>query len=163
MATIREATQADWPTIVSIYNAAVPEQTATADLDPLSLAECRPWLRDRQGYPLWAIACEGTVAGWLAFEPFYDRAAYAATAEVSLYIAPAWRGCGLGQQLLQAAIGTGPRLGFKTLVGLVFEHNSASLRLFGRLGFVRWGYLPRVAELDSRERDLAVLGCRISP
>jgi len=163
MATIRNATQADWPAIVGIYNAAVPERTATADLDPLSLTECRPWLRDRQGYPLWAITCEGAVAGWLAFEPFDDRAAYAATAQVSLYIAPAWRGCGLGRQLGQAALEGGPSLGFKTLVGYIFAHNAPSLRLFQGLGFARWGYLPGVAALDGIERDLAILGCRISP
>jgi len=32
------------------------------------------------------------------------------------------------------------------------------LRLFQRLGFEQWGFLPRVAQLDGVERDLVVMG-----
>ena len=56
----------------------------------------------------------------------------------------------------------GPRLGLQTLLGFIFGHNAASLTLFERLGFERWALLPRVAELDGVERDLVIVGRRVS-
>ena len=49
-----------------------------------------------------------------------------------------------------------------TLLGFVFGHNAPSLALFERLGFERWALLPRVAELDGVERDLVIVGRRVS-
>ncbi len=49
----------------------------------------------------------------------------------------------------------------KTLLGFIFGHNTASLALFARFGFARWGELPRVAALDGIERDLVIVGLRI--
>ena len=54
-----------------------------------------------------------------------------------------------------------PALGLKTLLYMTFAHNTASRRLSESLGFVRWGELPRVAELDGIERDLLILGLRV--
>src|SRR3712207_778534 len=43
----------------------------------------------------------------------------------------------------------------------IFGHNEPSLRLFEDLGFERWAFYPKVAELDGVERDLVVLGLRL--
>src|SRR5439155_25969997 len=56
------------------------------------------------------------------------------------------------------AIARAPSLGITALVGLIFAHNEPSLKLFERLGFDRWGLLPRIARLDGVERDLIVMG-----
>ena len=63
--------------------------------------------------------------------------------------------------LLAHAIGQAPRLGLSTFLAFVFGHNVPSLALFERAGFVRWGQLPRVAELDGIERDVVILGRRV--
>ena len=47
------------------------------------------------------------------------------------------------------------------LLGFIFGHNEASLRLFQRFEFQTWGTLPRVAVLDGVERDLVILGRRL--
>jgi L-amino acid N-acyltransferase YncA len=47
------------------------------------------------------------------------------------------------------------------LLGFIFAHNEPSLRLFAKFGFERWGYLPKVAELDEVERDLVIMGKRV--
>jgi phosphinothricin acetyltransferase len=46
-------------------------------------------------------------------------------------------------------------------MGLIFGHNTPSLKLFERFGFVRWGLLPRVTVLDGIERDVVILGRRL--
>ncbi|WP_414752678.1 N-acetyltransferase family protein [Anabaena sp. CCY 9910] len=161
--TIRHATTTDLPTIIGIYNAAVPSRMATADLEPVSVESRLAWFQGRSPNfrPLWVIEQEGVIAGWLSFQSFYGRPAYAATAELSIYIAPAFHRCGLGKQLLAKAIAESPNLGLKTLLGFIFAHNQPSLHLFQTFGFQKWGYLPQVADLDGVECDLVIMGLRI--
>lgn len=161
---IRDAIETDLPAIVAIYNASIVDRTATADLEPVCVASRLPWFKQHSpiAYPLWVMEIEGQVVGWLSFRPFYGRPAYRITAEVSVYVAPAFQHQGVGQQLLQRAIAYSPALGLNTLVGFIFAHNEPSLKLFEKLNFSEWGYLPRVAELEGVERDLAIVGLRIN-
>ncbi|MBD2343584.1 GNAT family N-acetyltransferase [Anabaena subtropica] len=161
--TIRHATTTDLPAIVAIYNAAIPSRMATADLEAVSIESRIAWFQGRSPSlrPLWVIEQEGVIAGWLSFQSFYGRPAYASTAELSIYIAPGFHRCGLGKQLLAKAIHESPNLGLKTLLGFVFAHNQPSLKLFETFGFQKWGYLPQIAELDGVERDLVIMGLRI--
>lgn len=100
---IREAKETDLPTIIEIYNAAVPTRKATADLKPISLESRREWFKkhDPEQYPIWVIAIEGRVVGWLSLQMFYGRVAYQKTAEVSLYISPDYQGRGIGKLLVE--------------------------------------------------------------
>ncbi|MGF1677515.1 MAG: GNAT family N-acetyltransferase [Rivularia sp. (in: cyanobacteria)] len=160
---IRHGTENDLPAIVAIYNASIPGRMATADLEPVSVASRVNWFRKRSPmkHPLWVIEIGGIVAGWLSFQPFYGRPAYHATAEVSIYISSNYHRRGLGKQLLAQAIDQSPDLGLNTLIGFIFAHNQASLNLFEKFGFESWGYLPKIADIDSVERDLVILGLRV--
>lgn len=157
--TIREARGGDLEPVVDIYNASIPGRRATADLEPVSYAARRPWFSAHDARrPLWIAEHDRAVAGWLSLEDFYGRAAYHRTAEVSVYVAAAHQGAGVGRALLAHAIERAPTLGLANLVGYVFGHNDASLALFERFGFVRWGSLPAVAELDGELADLVIVG-----
>ncbi|MEH2210714.1 GNAT family N-acetyltransferase [Nostoc sp.] len=162
--TIRHATETDLPAIVAIYNTAIPSRMATADLEPVSVESRLAWFKGRSPSqrPLWVIEVDGVIAGWLSFQSFYGRPAYSKTAEISIYIAPSFHRCGLGRQLLAQAISESSSLGLKSLVCFIFAHNQPSLKLFETFGFQRWGHLPNIAELDSVERDLVIMGLRIS-
>ena len=46
--------------------------------------------------------------------------------------------------------------------GFIFGHNIPSLRLFEKFGFARWAHLPGVALLDDVERDLVIVGRRVT-
>ena len=161
--TIRDAAHADLATIVAIYNAAIPGGLATADTSPVTPTNRRTWFdeHDPRRRPLWVAEDGRAIVGWLSFQSFYGRPAYQATAEVSVYVAPGHQGKGIGRALLEKAVAAGPGLGLRTLLGFIFGHNAPSLGLFERLGFQRWGVLPRVAELDGVERDLVIVGRRI--
>ena len=160
--TLRDAVPADLPAIVAVYNAAVPGRRATADTEPVSVESRRAWFAEHEPgrRPLWVAEADGALVGWLSFQSFYGRPAYRATAELSVYVAPDRQGRGVGRALLERAVVEAPRLGLRTLLGFVFGHNAPSLVLFERLGFARWGVLPRVAELDG-ERDLVIVGRRL--
>lgn len=162
--SIRVAQPADLPTIVSIYNASIPGRMATADTAPVTVADRAAWFADFDPArrPLW-VFCDAANAplGWLSVRSFYGRPAYHATAEVGAYVAPEARQRGVARRLLDHALHQAPALGLRTLLAFVFAHNAPSIALFGNVGFTQWGLLPRVAELDGVERDLAILGRRL--
>ncbi|MDB5784845.1 GNAT family N-acetyltransferase [Caballeronia mineralivorans] len=160
----RDATLDDLPGIVAIYNSTVPSRLVTADLEPVTVESRLAWFHAHgpQARPLWVVEENGTVLAWLSFSDFYGRPAYLRSAEVSIYLAESMRGKGLGKQLLQAALERAPALGIDTVLGFIFGHNEPSLRLFKGFEFQTWGTLPRVAVLDGVERDLVILGRRLS-
>ena len=157
---IRDAVEADLPAIVEIYNAAIRGRISTAQLDPISVEERQPWFREHspESNPLWVAVIDEQIAGWLSFHPFIPRCAYRGTAEISVYVGEQFRRLGLGRALLEKAIAHSPSLKITALVGGIFGHNEPSLRLFGRFGFERWGFLPRIARVDDVERDLVMVG-----
>lgn len=162
--TIRDATEADLPVIVAIYNAAIPGRLATADTEPVTVESRRRWFAAHtpSTRPLWVWESDGAIGGWLSFQSFYGRPAYAATAELSVYVAPTHQRRGIARRLLGHALRRSPALGVSTLLGFVFGHNAPSLALFASFGFARFGHLPRVAVLDGIERDLMILGRRVA-
>lgn len=159
----RDATEADLPAIVAIYNSTIASRQVTADLAPVSVDSRRDWFAEHgpDSRPLWVVEEDGRVIAWLSFSDFYGRPAYRHTAEISIYLDEAARGKGLGTRLLEAALAQAPGLGIDTALGFIFGHNTPSLKLFARFGFEPWGNLPRVAVLDGVERDLVILGKRL--
>jgi L-amino acid N-acyltransferase YncA len=161
--THRLATRGDLAQIVDIYNATIPFRRATADTEPVSVESRVKWFEDHHPdvRPLWVVEVESHIGAWLSFSAFYGRPAYDKTAELSVYVHESFRNRGLGSYLLAQALICAPSIGLNTLLGFIFAHNEPSLGLFEKLGFARWGELPRVATLDGVERDLVIVGRRV--
>ena len=165
MYTVRDANISDLPDIVAIYNSTIAGRIVTADLEPVSVESRIPWFHEHSPSfrPLWVIEdAQGVICGWLSFQSFYGRSAYNGTAEISIYLHEDYRGKKLGRYFMEKAIAACPKLKIKTLLGFIFSHNQPSLKLFSSFGFEKWAHLPKVAELDEIERDLLILGKRIS-
>lgn len=161
---IRHATEADFERIVEIYNASVPGRLATADLTPVTAASRRTWFdaHKPETHPLIvAVNDDGAVMGWGSVSVFYGRIAYRHTAEISVYIAPEFGRRGVGAALTREIVARCPGLKIKTLLAYIFGHNGPSIALFEKFGFVKWGHLPRIADMDGVERDLVIYGLRV--
>jgi phosphinothricin acetyltransferase len=163
--SIRHATASDLPAIVAIYNASIPGRMATADTQPVTVEQRTEWFSafSAQSRPIWILERDGVAAGWLGLRSFYGRPAYHRTVETAVYVAPEFRRAGIARELLAHALAQCPRLGIANVLAFVFAHNTPSVALFEAHGFARWGMLPRVAELDADERDLMILGRRLTP
>ncbi|MEO7599160.1 MAG: N-acetyltransferase family protein [Opitutus sp.] len=161
---VRNATRADLPAIVEIYNSIIPGRMVTADLEPITVESRVSWLEthDPAHRPIWVMEDAGQVIAWLSFDTFYARAAYDGTAMVAIYVAEAQRGAGIGRTLLTRAIDYAPRLGIRVLLGYIFAHNEPSLRLFTKFAFERWAFLPGVTRLDGIDRDVVIMGRRVA-
>jgi len=162
----RNAKPSDLKLIVEIYNSTISSGMVTADTQPVSTDSRRQWFDDHypEGRPLWVVENNAKeIVGWVSFQSFYGRPAYAATAEISIYLAENQRGKGIGKQVLQHCLDKAPDLGIKTLLGFIFAHNEPSLNLFRHFGFEDWATLPDIALIEGQERSLKILGKRIVP
>lgn len=161
----RNAKSADLLRIVEIYNSTIPSGMVTADTHPVSTDSRQQWFDDHypERRPLWVVENNAKeIIGWVSFQSFYGRPAYAATAEISIYLDESQREKGIGKQVLQYCLDKAPGLGIKTLLGFIFAHNEPSLKLFRHFGFEDWATLPNIALIEGQERSLKILGKRIA-
>lgn len=156
---LRDATADDLPAIFAIYDEQVLHGTATFETVPKSAAERREWYEahDRRRYPVIVAEEGGAVAGWGRLQPWSQRAAYARTAEDSVYVRADARGRGVGRALLAALIERARGAGIAVLVARIAEGNPASIRLHEAAGFRPVGTMRRVGEKFGRVLDVAIL------
>jgi phosphinothricin acetyltransferase len=82
---------------------------------------------------------------------------YAGVAEVSVYVADAARGRGVGRQLLDALVAESEAHGLWTLQAGIFPENTASLRLHAGAGFREVGRRERIGQMRGVWRDTVLL------
>jgi len=148
-------TAADWPAVRRIYEAGIATGNATFQTeapawevwDAGHLRTCRLVVRND----------EGVVTGWAALSPVSGRAVYAGVCEVSIYVAPASQGRGVGRRLLGALIDASENDGRWTLQAGIFLENAASIALHQRCGFRVVGRRERLGALHGVWRDVLLL------
>ena len=151
---IRLAQIADLPSIVDIYNQSIPSKQSTGDTQPLRVEDRTSWFGEhRPGeHPIFVADAEGAVVGWCSLSAYRPgRAALRFTSEISYYIDSAYHRQGIATALVEHALAACPMLGIKHVFAIVLEGNQGSLNLLQKMGFERWGYLPRVADFDGKE------------
>jgi L-amino acid N-acyltransferase YncA len=147
---------ADWPAVEAIYREGIATGLATFERRPPSR---EAWDRAHRGdCRLVARDAHGTVLGWAALSSYSARAVYSGVAEVSVYVAEAARGRGVGSALLAALIAESEAAGIWTLQAGIFPENAASLELHSRFGFGRVGVRERIGrDVTGRWRDVVLL------
>jgi L-amino acid N-acyltransferase YncA len=148
---IRQASISDLPAIVAIYNEAVEQRFATADLDPVTVEQRVAWFHehDPATLPIYVAERDGAIVGWCSLSAHRPgRAALAGTSEISYYVRADSRGCGIGTALVHHALDDAKRLGKRVLFGILLGKNTASINLLKKCGFELWGRLPDAAMID---------------
>jgi phosphinothricin acetyltransferase len=104
------------------------------------------------------VAHDGpALLGWVAVSPTSTRAVYAGVVELSVYVAPAARGRGVGAALLRRLVADTEAAGVWTIQSGVFAENAASLALHRRAGFRVVGTRERLGRHHGRWRDVVLL------
>lgn len=69
--TIRYATEADLPEIVSIYNSTIPSRNVTADLEPVTVESRMDWFANHtpDKHPIWVAIKDEKLIAWQASAP----------------------------------------------------------------------------------------------
>ena len=137
-------TAAHWPAVRAIYEQGIATGNATFETQA---PEWEAWDRAHLTHSrLVAVDEAGTVLGWAALSPVSSRCVYGGVAELSIYIAAAARGQGVGQQLLRALITDSEANGIWTLQAGTFEENTASIGLHTQAGFRVIGHRERIGQ-----------------
>ncbi len=154
----RPAANDDLETMLSIYNHAVENTTASFELVPRSLAAQQVWFEEHTS-PYAAIVWEdnsGKILGWGSIGRYAERAAYRFSGEVSVYVDPGSKRQGVGETILRRLMELGSSGGFHTLIALITEENTASLRLAEKTEFRRTGTLEEVGSKFDRWLNVAI-------
>ena len=162
---IRIAEPADLPAIVDIYNQAVPSHESSATTTPITVEGRKAWFLEHEAnrYPIYIASAKGLVVGWCSVSVYRPgRNALRFTAELSCYVDHDYQGRGVGSSLICHAMEECPKLGIKNLIGVVIDRNIASQKMLERLGFKKWGHLPRVLDFDGQECGEYYYGKRVS-
>lgn len=138
---IRVAERRDIPAITEIYNEQVRNGTATFDLEECSIENRTAWFEAHTGrYVLLVDEREGGIAGYASLSRYRMKPAYDPTAELSVYVAPAFRGQGVGRGLMEALLARARAdEDMHSVVSVITEGNTASCRLHESLGFTHCG------------------------
>jgi len=108
------------------------------------------------------VAVDGKVVGWAALRSVSTREVYRGVAEVSVYVAEAARGRGVGKALLQALVKESEKHDIWTLQASIFPENVASIELHKACGFREVGVRRRISKLHDVWRDVVLLERRSS-
>jgi L-amino acid N-acyltransferase len=134
----RPARKTDVPAILEIYNDAVLNLTASYDEESQTLATRAAWWEEHQEQRLPVFVAEdgaAGVVGWSSLSRFRPKIGYRFTVEDSVYIAPGWRGRGIGKLLLPPLIQSASALGMHAIVAGIDSEGTASIRLHEGFGF----------------------------
>ena len=99
----------------------------------------------------------GRVAGWIALSSVSGRCVFGGVAELSVYVAEAYRGRGVGLLLLVEVIKTSEEAGIWTLQSSIDALNEVSLRLHEKAGFRLVGVRERLGQRLGEWRDIVLL------
>jgi len=153
--TILPLATAHWPDVKAIYEEGIATGQATFT------TEAPTWDEWDQGHMRHSrlVACNqvGQVLGWAALSPVSGRCVYGGVMEVSVYVAAAARGQGVGRQLLTALLTESEANSIWTLQAGIFPENTASVRLHEALGFRVVGRRERIGKMAGLWRDTLLL------
>ncbi|MBI1384044.1 MAG: GNAT family N-acetyltransferase [Rhizobiales bacterium] len=145
MLAVRPMVETDGPAVLEIYGQGIATGHATYES---AVPTFEKWWTSRiDGTRLVATGEGGEVVGFAALSPVSARAVYRGVAEVTIYVAEAARGRGIGHGLLGALVAHAEGAGFWTLQAQVFPENSASITLHMAHGFREVGVRVRLARM----------------
>ena len=152
--TIEPMQPQQWPQVAAIYQEGIATGQATFEM---AVPSFEHWDRNHLPIARFIAGHGGNIVGWAALSPVSQRQVYAGVAEVSVYVAAAGRGSGVGRQLLEALIDESERNGIWTLQAGIFPENAASIALHLACGFREVGRRERIGKMNGVWRDTLLL------
>ena len=154
---LRRASANDSTDMLAIYNQSIQRgeiafhnhEVATAELANVLL-----FGDDR--YQTYVAVVEGVVRGWAGFRQWHQRAAYASTLELVVYVAPTHRSRGLGTALVSLVIAAAARANYRTILALSPSDDRVAARLSRSTGFFRAGALGAVFPGTEARHDIVL-------
>jgi L-amino acid N-acyltransferase YncA len=143
-----------WEAVRKIYEEGIATGLATFET---SVPDWDVWHGSHLPMARLVAVSHGEVLGWAALTPVSDRCVYGGVAEVSVYVAEASRGRGIGSLLLERLVEASEAGGIWTLQAGIFAENQGSIELHRKAGFREIGYREKLGKLNGAWRDVVLL------
>jgi phosphinothricin acetyltransferase len=143
-----------WPSVKKIYEEGIATGNATFQTNAPAWED---WDAAHVKNSRLIAAENGKILGWAALTAVSSRCVYAGVGEVSVYVAAAARGKGLGKKLLQALINESEKNEFWTLQAGIFPENEASIKIHEDCGFRIIGKREKIGQMNGVWRDTLLL------
>jgi RimJ/RimL family protein N-acetyltransferase len=146
MISVREATPADAVALLAHLKALAAEPESNIPLSPdeimTTLEQEKALLADIAASPraiMLVAEADGEIVGELSLKAISPRRAVMHVATLGMSVKQAWRGKGVGRELLTAAIEWAPSADIKRIELYVYARNARAIALYERFGFVLEG------------------------
>ncbi|MCT1640835.1 MULTISPECIES: GNAT family N-acetyltransferase [Dietzia] len=161
---IRPATIGDAAGCRDVYAPYVRETTVTFEDEVPTVDEFAARISRALDRYDWLVAeLDGRIAGYAYAGPVKERAAYAWSCEVSVYVDPDARGNGLGRALYRELFTRLEGLGFRRMLAIITLPNEPSVGMHRALGFREAGRLERIGFKHGRWLDVTWMQADLGP
>lgn len=142
---IRDADRADGAALAAIYAPYVTDTWVSFETQAPDAAEMATRIASYGQSHGWVVAeLDGIVAGYAYASPHRVRAAYATSADIAIYVAPAAQGQGLGQALYTALFDRLRSRSIHAVFAGIALPNTASIALHEAMGMTPVGIYREV-------------------
>ncbi|MFZ4058375.1 MAG: GNAT family N-acetyltransferase [Ferruginibacter sp.] len=159
MIEIRQATANDLPAMLEIYNHIILTTTAVYDYEPHTLEMRNKWFKEKQEkqFPVFVAVKNDTIVGFSSYGTFRAWEGFKFTVENSIYVAPDYRGQGIGKLLLPPLIEAASKQGIHAIVAGIDATNLTSIALHEKYGFKEVACFKEVGYKFDRWLDLVFM------
>ena len=155
---IRLATLADTEALLKLYAPFILETNISFEYEVPTVEEYRARIAAISAvYPYLVYEEEGHILGYAYAHRYLERVAYSWDVEVSIYLAPAGQGRGLGKQLYRALEQLLALQQVKNLYACITGDNDHSIGLHQSLGYRLVGTFPKAGFKRGRWLDVVWL------
>ncbi|MBM7563685.1 GNAT family N-acetyltransferase [Paenibacillus sacheonensis] len=138
------------------YNYFVERTTVSFDLYPYTPEQMEQLIEPlSELYRSYVALYDGQYAGYFLLTQHKKRPAFNVTAEVTVYLEPAFTGKGIGKKAMLFLEEVAKQLNFHSLIATICTENEGSIALFSKLGYKQVSHYEEIAYKFDRWLDLA--------
>ena len=153
---IKSATETDIRHVVSIYNYAVLNTTATFDCEKKKKDDFSWYIQAGERYPLRIALVNNKIVGYGALSKFSDRKGYFPVCEISVYVHKEFNNQGVGTKLLTDLTYVACQLNYHTILAFTTSDNNIMRKMLEKMEYQAQGELSEVAFKFNRRLSLSI-------
>jgi phosphinothricin acetyltransferase len=153
--TFQPAAANDLAAMLELYNFYIMNTTATFDHGQITPEEFRQRLFiGHEKYRTYIIRRDKETAGFCFLMQYRKKAAYDRTAEIGLYLKPEFTGKAIGDEAVTFLEKIAVNNGIRVIIASISGENTASIKLFQKMGYEKCAHYKQVGEKFGRFVDV---------
>jgi phosphinothricin acetyltransferase len=153
--TFQPAAENDLAAMLELYNFYIMNTTATFDHGKITPEEFRQRLFiGHEKYKTYLIRLGDDTVGFCFLTQYRKKAAYDRTTEIGLYLKPEFTGKGIGRLAVTFLEEIAVSKGIGVIIASISGENTASIKLFQKMGYEKCAHYKQVGEKFGRFVDV---------